>query len=142
MRSLSFGAALCMATGMAVSPSVHHVTIVATDYAFNVPDQPLAHGVTEFTFENHGAVRHEMNLVRLKPGVTLDSALHAAPGPARRALVEGGGVLFAEPGARSPYQLLVDLTAGRTYVLLCTFQDAPDKPAHLALGMFAGFQVR
>lgn len=119
----------------------HQVTVVGTDYAFAVAPT-LEHGPTAFSFENQGRVRHEMNLVRLKPGVTLDSLLHTPPGPARRALVEGGGLLLAEPGEPSPYQLLADLTKGRTYAVVCNLQDAPDKPPHTQLGMFASFEVR
>src|SRR5215472_5783332 len=82
-------------TSTARDESPHQVTIVGTDYAFAVPPT-LEHGPTAFSFENRGSVRHEMNLVRLKPGVTLDSLLHTPAGPARRALVEGGGLLLAE----------------------------------------------
>jgi len=117
------------------------VTVVGTDYAFGVPPT-ITHGLTAFSFENRGRVRHEINLLWLKPGVTLDSVLRADPGPSRRALADGGGVLFAEPGERSAYRLLVDLVAGRTYLLICNFRDAPDKPQHIELGMFASFQVQ
>jgi len=134
-------AAVLLGSPAGPSDSIRTVTVVGTDYAFAVPPI-LRHGPTAFTFENHGRVRHEMNLAALKQGITLDSVLHADLGPARRALVEGGGLLLAEPGERSPYQLLADLTAGRTYILVCTLRDAPDKPPHTQLGMFASFEVR
>jgi len=128
-------------TSLGFSSGIRNVTVVGTDYAFAVPAS-LAHGLTAFSFENRGRVRHEMNLLWLKHGVTLDSVLRADPGPSQRSLLEGGGVLFAEPGDRSAYRLLVDLVAGRTYLLICNFRDAPDKPQHMELGMFASFQVK
>ena len=134
-------AAVVGVSSLGMSLGIRSVVVVGTDYAFGVP-ATVPHGVTAFSFENRGKVRHEMNLVWLKQGVTLDSVLRADPGPSRRALVHGGGVLFAEPGDRSAYRLLVDLVAGRTYLLVCNFRDAPDKPEHTQLGMFATFEVR
>jgi hypothetical protein len=115
---------------------------VGLDYAYQAPTT-LPAGLTAFAFENHGKVRHELAILRLKPGVTADSLTHVIDSaPARRALTEGAGVLFAEPGQSSLGRLLVELTAGRTYILFCNFQDMPDKPRHMMMGMIAIVNVR
>jgi len=124
----------------AVAQKFAPVRVVALDYAYQAPST-LASGPTLFALDNQGKVRHEVAIVRLHPGVTVDSAMHAAP-PARLALVDIVGVLIAEPSQTSAGRLLVDLAAGRTYVLFCNFQDAPDKPRHLAMGMFTSIQVK
>ena len=49
---------------------------------------------------------------------------------------------MAVPGVRSAGRLLVNLERGKTYMLICNFQDMPDKPRHVALGMFTSFQVK
>jgi hypothetical protein len=119
------------------------VTVVGLDYAFQAP-ATLPAGLTAIAFENRGKVRHELAILRLKPGVTLDSFMRVVDSPpvARRGLTEGVGLLFAEPGQSPLGRLLVDLTPGGTYVLLCNFQDAPDKPRHLKMGMIVGLQVK
>jgi len=124
----------------AVAQKFAPVKVVALDYAYQAPST-LPSGPALFALDNRGKVRHEVAIVRLRPGVTVDSAMHAEP-PARVALVDIIGVLIAEPSETSGGQLLVDLTAGRTYVLFCNFQDAPDKPRHLAMGMFTSIQVK
>lgn len=118
------------------------VRVVGLDYAYQAP-ATLPAGLTAFSFENHGKVRHELAILRLKRGVTLDSLMHVIESPpARRDLTEGVGLLFAEPGQSPLGRLLVDLTAGRTYVLFCNFQDAPDKLRHMMMGMVSGLHVK
>jgi hypothetical protein len=117
------------------------VTIVGLDYAYQAP-ATLPAGLTAFAFENRGKVRHELVIVRLKPGVTMDSLMHVIDSPpARRALTEGVGLLFAEPGESPLGQLLVSLAPGRTYLLFCQFQDAPDKPRHMKIGMISSLRA-
>jgi hypothetical protein len=117
------------------------ITVVGLDYAFQAPPT-LPAGLTAVAFENHGTVRHEVAIVRLKPGVTLDSVVHMKPGPARRALIEFVGLLAADPAETPLGRILVDFTPGRTYALFCNLQDAPDKPPHLSMGMFASIEVK
>ena len=116
------------------------VIVIGLDYAYQVP-ATLPPGPTVFGFENRGKVPHEVIIVRVKLGVTVDSVLHA-DGLAQRALTEVVGILIAEPGGRALGQILVDLTDRRTYLLLCYFRDAPDKLQHLKMGMVAPIQVR
>jgi hypothetical protein len=117
------------------------ITVVGLDYAFQAP-ATLPAGLTAVGFENHGKVRHEVAIVRLKPGVTVDSVVHMKAGPARRALIDFVGLLAADPGETPLGRILVEFMAGRTYALFCNLQDAPDKPPHLTMGMFASIQVK
>ena len=115
------------------------VTIVGVDYAFLPLPHVLPAGPTEFSFENRGTVEHMVLIAPLRDGVTVDSVLDAS-GPARDALIEeGDGALEAAPGERAPGRLLLDLRPGRSYLLVCILRDAPGKPRHAALGMFASF---
>jgi hypothetical protein len=117
------------------------VTVVGLDYAYQAP-AILPAGRTTFAFENRGKVWHEVVIARLKAGVTVDSLMHAEAGPARRALVKNAGILVAEPGESPLGRLVVDLSAGETYVLYCNFQDTPDKPRHMTMGMVAIVHVK
>jgi hypothetical protein len=117
------------------------VTVVGLDYAYQAP-ATLPAGLTAFAFENHGKVRHEAAIARLRAGATLDSVIHAEPGAGRLRFVEIVGVLIAEPGGRPLGRLLVDLAPGQSYVLFCNFQDAPDEPRHLAMVMVATVEVK
>ena len=135
----------CVPVLSATTPAdaLRNLTIVGTDYAF-VVKAPVRAGLTAVAFENRGAQRHEMNLVRLRRGVTPDSVLKVPRGAERRALfdVNSGGIMFAEPGQRTDDRLLIKLEQGRSYFLICNFRDAPDKPEHVTLGMFNGFIVQ
>lgn len=128
--------------GCSGESSPNEVRIIGLDYAFTAPDT-LPAGPTSFAFENRGEVDHEMILVRLKEGVTLDAVMEAAAGGADpRELTEGGpGILIADPGETAESRLLVDLQPGRTYALVCNFRDQPEDPPHTALGMRAALRV-
>lgn len=128
------------ASARATGPN--EVTVIGLDYAFGGVGT-LPPGPTAIAFENRGEVDHEMILVRLKEGVTLEQLMEAARSEGDpRELTEGGpGILIASPGQTTASRLLVDLEAGRTYALVCNFQDEPDAPPHTALGMLAAFQV-
>ena len=123
--------------------ALHHVDIVATDYAYVAPTSVPA-GMTAFRLVNHGSHPHEVQLFRFKPGVSA--------GTARAYLVSGnvpdsaadesGGVLIAFPGVTAHEELLVTLVRGERYALMCQFRDGPGKPQHTALGMVALLEVR
>lgn len=140
-ESLSVACAVLALASFGHPQQVREVAITGLDYAFSVP-ATITPGLTALTFENHGTVWHEMYLIRLKPGVSLDSMQRVPAGPQRRALIEGGGILLAAPGERSFDRLLVDLKPGQTYTLICNFRNEPDKPPHLELGMFTHFQTK
>ena len=122
--------------------AVNHVAVTGTDYAFTVP-QTLPPGQTAFTFTNGGQVTHEMILVRLKDGVTLPQLLKAVDAGSDPAeLTEGGSaILISSPGDTTGARILVDLLPGRTYALVCTFNDGEGKPPHVSLGMAKSIEV-
>jgi hypothetical protein len=129
-------------TGCASEETTNNITVGGIDYAFDAPST-LPPGPTAIAFENRGQVPHEMILVRLKEGMTLDQLMEGTEaGGNPRDFTEGGpGILIAEPGQTAASRLLVDLLPGRSYVLICNFQDEPDAPSHMALGMRSSFQV-
>jgi hypothetical protein len=126
-------------TSAGLAQSFASVEVAGLDYAVRVPAS-LPTGLTAFSFKNEGKVPHEAIILRLKPGVIVDSMLKT-PFPARRAMTDLAGILIAEPGQVALGRVLLDLTPG-TYVLLCNFRDTPDKPPHVNLGMLSILQVK
>jgi hypothetical protein len=140
-----FGASLILVFGTtgfkaASPPQLHEVSISATDYAFQLPARIDA-GMTAFSFENRGAMRHEMTLLLLKQNSSSDSAVKLLTGGAPlRNLVDGQvGLIVSGPHEIPGPKLLLDVKKGRTYFVVCNLKDAPDKPAHVTMGMFAKF---
>ncbi len=118
------------------------IAVIGHDYAFTAPDTVQA-GAALFSLRNQGAVRHEVVVLLAKQGRTLAEYIQATTPEERRALNDGViGVIFAEPGQSAPGRLLTDLEKGRTYILICGFRDAPDKPQHFRLGMAGVLHVK
>jgi hypothetical protein len=123
--------------------ALRHVTVVATDYAYVVPTS-MAAGATAFRFINRGAHAHEMQLFRFNRNVS--------PQQARAYLTSGtvpdsaadpsGSVLIAFAGVTAREEVLVQLSHGERYALICEFRDSPTTPKHAALGMVALLEVR
>ena len=144
MRMILFSAGITLsAAACAPAPEIPEFMFDGLDYAFEGPDT-LPAGPVLIGFENVGEVRHELVLVRLTEGVTLDSLLVSVQNdPANYfQLVDAlGGVLVAAPGQNSWGKLYVELEQGKTYVLVCNFVDGEDQPQHHELGMFDSFVV-
>lgn len=138
-RSFLGPALLFAVTSLGWAQSFASVEVIGLDYAFRAPPT-LSPGLTAFSFKNEGKVPHEVVIVRLKPGVILDSLLKADDST-KRTMIELAGILVAGPGGTPLGRILVDLTEG-TYLLLCNFQDGPDQPPHLKLGMMSILQVK
>lgn len=111
--------------------------MTGTDYAFTMPETAGA-GITTFHFANNGKVRHELNISRLKPEVSIDSLLATVRADKTvKDLIEGPvGVLFAEPGGRSSAGLTVDLKPGERYAIICIFADSAGAKRHFDMGMY------
>lgn len=118
------------------APGPREVMVRATEYAFQAPDS-LPAGATAFGLENAGLKAHELILVGLRPGATLSEIVRRdrADSTWRHLREPTSGILTADSGITTPGRLLVNLVAGRTYVLICNFQDSDDAPPHLHLGM-------
>ena len=123
--------------------SIRHVTIVATDYAYQVP-AVVPSGMTAFRFVNRGTHPHEVQLFRFLPSVSAKAA-HAylvAGNVPDSAADPSGSVLIAYPGVTAHEEVLIPLVRGERYALMCEFRDAPAKPKHTTLGMVALLEVR
>ena len=130
----------CAKKEVAVAPA--EVEIVGSDYAFTAPSA-LPEGRTTFRFRNNGKARHELNIARLKTGVTIDKYLTTIrANETVQPLIEGPvGVLFAAAGGVSSASLTVDLTAGEKYAIICIFRDSTGAKRHYDLGMFTTLNV-
>ena len=123
--------------------SLRHVTIVATDYAYVVP-QSVPAGLTAFRFVNRGSHPHEVQLFRFNADVSARQArAYLASGNVPDSAADpSGSVLIAFPGVTAHEEVMVQLKRGEHYALMCQFRDAPEKPRHTALGMVALLEVR
>lgn len=144
MRSLCVLSVVGMALSActATSPAFERVIdIVAMDYRFEVPDT-IQPGPAVLQLTNHGAVPHEVIVMKLLPGATVAQLFAAQQRGEPRPGVDGGvAVLFANPGTTGDGRLIVNFEAGRDYALWCNFEDADGLPPHSAMGMFKGIHV-
>ena len=117
-------------------------TIIANDYAFTFPHR-LSPGKHRFVFVNAGKQRHEVNLARLKSGVTARkiAELDQKDADIDPFLDQALGVLHALGGQSPAGMLELDLVAGREYLLECGFSDSDKSPPHYKLGMSGTFVV-
>jgi hypothetical protein len=118
------------------------IEVVANDYAFSPLPARIDSGPTLISFANHGKVRHEMSIGRLKAGATLDDIVRASKegGRLRDLIDRSVGILVAGPGKSPDGRLMVDLIAGQTYLILCNLKDTPEARPHMLLGMYTSFR--
>jgi len=112
------------------------VTIEATmlDFAFDLSQNTVpADALVAFTLPNEGQYPHELAIVRLPEGVTVEQVL---ADPALEEQVEFIGGAYAEPG-ETGYFALEGLEPG-TYTAVC-FVDVPEGIPHVMRGMVAEF---
>jgi hypothetical protein len=117
------------------------IDVIAADFTFLPLPARIQAGPSIFTFANRGTVQHELNLARLKPGVTMEDFVKAREDqPRRRELIDRSvGILIAGPGNTPDGRILVNLMRGATYVVFCNLRDKPDAPGHLMFGMYTSF---
>ena len=114
------------------------VTITMVDYAFQL-SAPLTAGQHMIRVENRGPEPHELILMKLAPGKTMNDAqtwledMRSAP-PFGNAL---GGVVIEEAGGEAYFE--AELTPG-THVLFCVI-TAPDGRRHWEHGMMLQVEV-
>ncbi|MBI1731072.1 hypothetical protein HYR53_10735 [Candidatus Acetothermia bacterium] len=116
-----------------------HVTIVAHDFSFDVPQQ-ISAGLTLFELQNRGIEPHHAQIAKMKDGVTMaqiQTAIKQSPDAAIQLLQFVGGPSTVAPG--NSQRVLLNLDPGQ-YVLLC-FVSGADGVPHLAKGMIAQFSV-
>ena len=131
MRAIARLSVLILVTGLGAcaapapeddAPEVAEILVDGLDYSFAV-EQAVEAGPADIRFRNVGEVDHEMVLVRLQAGATMDDVSAAmASGEDPRAFIDGVvGILIADPGETSLGSLQVDFEPGRTYLMLCNF---------------------
>lgn len=120
------------------APAPNVVTIAATDYAYEAPDEIPA-GVTTFRLETGGQTFHHAMIVQLDSGKTYDDLLAAlaAQGHPPAWAVPVGGPNAPAPGAVS--NATIDLAPG-DYAILCMV-DVPGGVPHVAHGMSRPLRV-
>lgn len=128
----------CGEEAVAADPDAQQVEVVATDYAFEIPE--VSAGPTALTMVNEGEEPHFMVVVKMKEGATIEEALaadQAGEDPEAFLEREVGESTTAPPGETAVIN--ADLDPG-TYAMLC-FVSTPDGEPHVALGMAEEFTV-
>lgn len=115
-------------------------TITLTDYTFEAA-KPLAAGRQTILVYNAGPQPHELVLIKLGPGKSVEDFGNWAEGGMKGPppAMPVGGVTFLDKGARGVFT--ADLTPGE-YGLICFVPDAKDGKPHLAHGMTKQVTVR
>jgi len=133
------GALMILSACQTPPAPIPEVTIKAADFSFDAPDQIEA-GRVSLKLENVGHEDHQVQLVRLNDGVTLEqleAALQQGPEAALPLVTLAGGVGLAAPNHHE--QAVLDLTEGQ-YVMLCLVSGEDGVP-HVAKGMLKPIQV-
>jgi hypothetical protein len=113
------------------------VTVTATDYAFDAPDEIPA-GLTAIRLVNQGPSLHHIQLMKLEEGKTLEDFLGALKGEQfPKWAKDAGGPAPPEVGSTST--VIQQLDPG-TYALIC-FIPAVDGMAHVMKGMSRQLKV-
>jgi hypothetical protein len=121
------------------APRSPHVTVVATDYAFSLPDT-LPPGPVTFRLVNRGRELHHLYLVQLAEGRSAADFVAAmkAGGPPPAWSTDLGGPNGADPGTTS-LATTVTLAPGH-YAAVCVIPGADGVP-HLMKGMYRNIVV-
>lgn len=125
-------------TSPAAKAPVSDISISLKEYAFEV-SKPVAAGSHTFEVRNTGTQDHEIEVIKLEPGKTIDdfgkwAAKPQGPPPASAV----GGVIAGKGGG--PVYFTADFTPGN-YVMLCFIPDAKDGKPHMNHGMVQPFTV-
>jgi uncharacterized cupredoxin-like copper-binding protein len=114
------------------------VTLTLNDYSFAL-SQPLTAGTHTLRVVNGAAQPHEVELIRLAPGKTVDDLMawmQSMQGPPPASAV--GGIAGMEHGMVQSFT--ASFTPG-TYVMICFVPDAGDGKPHFMHGMVHSFTV-
>ncbi len=128
------------ATGTAelAAAAAESVTVKATDFAFEAPEK-IAAGAVTIVMENHGKELHQVQLVRLEEGKTVEdfAAAMKSHGPSPSWVKWVGGPNAAVPGQQSNATSVLE--PGQ-YAYLCLI-PSPDGKLHVTKGMVRPFEV-
>jgi hypothetical protein len=118
------------------------VTISATEYAFQAPDE-IPSGLVEITMENKGAETHQAVLFQLKDGQTADTftaSVESDPtafGTLELGTYAGGPNAVAPEGTSTSIQGL----APGNFLFVCFVPSPSDGKAHITKGMVTAVEV-
>jgi hypothetical protein len=121
---------------------VADATVTMRDFSYTLPDD-IRTGAQTWKVVNEGPQLHEMHLMRLAEGKTLDDVIAFTESPHGPPPYEGaGGFQAIDPGKSGWMQL--NLEPG-TYVAICHVPDLANVASgktHLELGMVQSFTVQ
>jgi hypothetical protein len=126
------------APGAQAAAPIPDVTVKLVDYGFE-SSKPLTAGKHIIRIENAGPQPHELVLVRLAPGKTVEnlaSWIEKMDGPPPGEPL--GGIASIHPGGYG--FITADLTPG-DYGFLCFISDSKDGKPHVAHGMMQQFKI-
>lgn len=106
------------------------------DFEFKLSETSAPAGDIAFTVTNAGEYPHEMIILQMPEGVTVDALLDDE---SLFEQVQFLGFTFAEPGETASPLVLVNMQPG-TYTIVC-FVDVPDGVPHVMRGMVLEFEV-
>jgi len=133
-------------TKVAATPDVSKATpatsidVSAAEYSFAVSSKVVAAGRVPVELHNNGSEPHQVMILRLHDGVSIDryvSAAHSDEGAASSLIDNAGGVNVVDPGASGTGY--ADLAPGK-YALVC-YIPSGDHVGHLHKGMVAEVTV-
>jgi hypothetical protein len=114
------------------------VTMTLADYAFQL-SAPLTAGKHTVRIDNAGPQTHEVAILKLKPGKTMeDFQKWGETYQGEQPVTILGGIAGIKTGGRAWFD--VDLTAG-DYILICFVSDAKDQKPHFMHGMVQQFTI-
>lgn len=127
-------------TPMALEPPINATTIDVsiTDRRIKIDPKTTTNGTIVLRGTNDGDDTHEMLVIKVDAGSSVDAILRAA-GPAFPAGLTFIGQTTINPGDSADL-ILVDLTPG-TYAIVDLLPDAEGVP-HLVSGLYATFKLR
>lgn len=126
------------ASGSTGTEPTADVTVSLADYKFDVQGS-LSAGKHTIKVENKGPQPHEIEVVRLAPGKTLDDLAAWIKNPQGPPPVNAlAGISAIVPGTTAYFA--ADLTPGN-YAFLCFIPDAKDGKPHLDHGMVKQFKI-
>ena len=119
-------------------PGANVISVVASDYAFDMPATVPA-GLTTIRFSNKGKELHHVYLVKVEKGKKPDDVLafFKAGGPPPKWMKPVGGPNVPAPGDETVFTS--NLEAGE-YVALCVI-PSPGGPPHVMKGMMKALTV-
>lgn len=139
-RVLAIASLVAISTGAARSAKPNVVSVVATDFAFDMP-LSIPAGLTTFELKNRGNFQHHLAIVRLDSGKTaadgFAALIKAGRGVRPTWMHSIGGPNASMPGENTNATLVLE---PGSYLAYCEM-PAPDPARHYAKGMVKGFVV-